>query len=153
MMLKKILTALLVFLIGQSIWANEVLIEVKPQTKISTANSKIQEGDVIKFVVANDVYVNSALYIKKTEPVEGTVTSLDGSDFLYKPASMYVENFVTKDVNGKTVKLNGIIYKKGNDYWMVTQFIPIPLFLLRGGNVHLNPAKDVFTLYSGGKCD
>lgn len=152
-MLKKILLTLLVFSLSQTVWANEVLVEVKPQTKISTSNSKLQEGDAIKFVVANDVFVNSALYIKKSEVVEGVITSIDRSDFLYKPASIYAENFVTRGVSGKTIKLNGIVYKKGNDYWMITQFIPIPLFLLRGGNVNINPKKDSFTLYVGGKTD
>lgn len=152
-MLKKFLLGIIVFLLGQITFAKTILVQVKPIQKITTTNSKLQEGDNVDFIVVNDVFLNSKLYLKMDEPVVGTITSLKPNNFLYEPASVYIENFVTKNVYGKKVKLDGIIYKKGNDYSLITQFIPFPLFALKGGHVKIKPVKDVFTLYLEDKDD
>lgn len=152
-MLKKIIFSLCVFVLGQMAFAESVSVQIKPAVKTATSSAKLQEGDNIDFAIINDVYLGSKVYLKSGDTVSGTITSLKSNNFLYEPASIYVENFVTKDINGKKVKLDGIIYKKGSDYWMITQFIPIPFFALKGGNVKLNPKKDVFTLYLESKND
>lgn len=152
-MYKKILLVGIILLFGQIIFAQTTPVKIQPKEKITTANSNLQEGDSLNFTIKEDVFINSKLYLKQGELVSGTITSLERKDFLYKPASIYIENFVTKNNEGKKVKLDGIIYKKGSDYWMITQFIPIPLFALKGSNVKIKPDKDVFILYLGGKND
>lgn len=146
-MFKKIVFLLIVFILGHSVFAKTIPVQIKPEKKISTAESKLQEGDIVNFVILNDIYQNSKLYIKSGEKVSGTITNLKPNNFLYEPAEIYIENFHTKDSIGKPVKLDGIIYKKGNDYGMLTQFIPFPCFAIKGGQARLRPKKDVFKLY------
>lgn len=150
---KKIITTGIIVFFGQIIFAQTIPVSIKPIEKTTTSNPKLQEGDSLNFVVTEDVFLNAKIYLKKDEPVSGTITSLERKDFLYKPASIYVENFVTKNINGQRIKLDGIIYKKGNDYWMVTQFIPVPLFTLKGGDAKFRPQKDTFILYLKEKND
>lgn len=144
--MKKLFLLVILLFIGKTSIAKEVPVNIKPVNKITTSNVNLQEGDNANFVIKDDVFINSKLYLKKNALVSGIITSLEENDYQYKPATLYVDNFVTKDVDNKTVKLKGIIYKKGNDHWMVTQFIPIPLMILRGGEVQIKPKKDVFTL-------
>lgn len=152
-MSKKLILVGIILVFGQVIFAQTTPVQINSTEKISTSNPNLQEGDKINFIITDDVFLNSKLYIKKGETVSGTITSLERKDFLYKPASIYAENFVTKNINGQKIKLDGIIYKKGSDYWMITQFIPAPLFTLKGGEAKIKPQKDVFTLYLEGKND
>lgn len=152
-MFKKIIFIAIIFVVGQSVFAKTIPVQIKPAEKISTAGSKVQEGDIVSFVIVNDVYQSSKLYIKSGEKVSGTITGLKPNNFLYEPAEIYIENFSTKDLTGKSVKLSGIIFRKGNDYGNITQFIPFPCFAIKGGQVRLKPKKDVFTLYLESKND
>ncbi len=114
-MYKKFMLIAIIFVLGQSVFAKSIPVQIKPVEKISTAGSKVQEGDIVEFVVINDVYQGSKLYIKNAEKVSGTITNLKQNNFLYEPAEIYIENFSTKDSAEKAVKLDGVIYKKGND--------------------------------------
>lgn len=152
-MFKKLLLLLMICTLGQTVFAKTIPVQIKPTVKISTAGSKVQEGDVVDFVVLRDVYQGSKLYIKSGEKASGTITNLKQNNFLYEPAEIYIENFSTKDATEKPVKLDGVIYKKGCDYWMITQFIPFPCFAMKGGQVKLRPNKDFFTLYLESKND
>ena len=152
-MIKNFIYILIIFILGQAVFAKTIPVQIKPAVKVVTSGIKLQEGDNIPFVIVNDVFVNSKLYLKNGENVSGTITSLKSNNFLYEPAEIYIENFSTKDTTGNLVKLNGIIYKKGNDYGLITQFIPFPCFAIKGGKVKFNPQKDVFTLYLEGKND
>ncbi len=152
-MFKKLLFLLIICTFGQAVFAKTIPVQIKPVEKITTAGSKVQEGDVVDFVVLSDVYQDSKLYIKNGEKVSGTITNLKQNNFLYEPAEIYIENFYTKDTKGKSVKFDGVIYKKGNDFGLITQFIPFPCFALKGGQVRLKPNKDIFTLYLEGKND
>lgn len=147
-MLKKVLLiSILVFSYAHFALADDIEVMINPAASITTSNVYLQEGDEIKFVLAKDVYVNSNLYLKKGIPVTGVITSIEDNDFFYKEASLYAENFKTKDVNGKTVKLKGIVYKKGNTHWKLTQFLPRIVWVLRGGEVQMKPEKDSFILF------
>lgn len=152
-MLKNIFTVCLFISTLQIAKANEIPVNIKPAAKITTSNVNLQEGDGVNFIVEDDVYVNSKLYLKKNKPVSGTITSIDENGYLYKPATLYIDNFVTENADEKPTKLKGIIYKKGNDHAIITQFIPLPLIWLRGGEVQIKPKKDVFTLVLDDKND
>lgn len=147
-MSKKLFLLLILSVIGQISIAKEIPVNIKPVSKITTSNVNLQEGDCVNFVITDDVFINSKLYLKKNEPVSGIITGLEENGYLYKPANIYIDNFATKNNGEKAVKLRGIVYKEGNNHWMITQFIPFPCTVLRGGEVQIKPKnkKDVFTL-------
>jgi len=147
-MLKKIFITLFIFLcFNSSVFSKEIPVKIIPDTEISTSKGSLQEGDNIKLVIAEDVYVDSKLIIKKGEPVNGVITKLTENDFTCQPASIYAENFKVKNVDGKIVKLNGIVYKEGRNHSYITQYLENGFQLIRGGEVKINPQKDFFTLY------
>lgn len=129
--------------------AKEIPVNIVPVSKITTCNENIQEGDFIDFFVAENVNVKSKIFIPKGQKVRGTLTTLEDNDILLKPASIYIEDFKTTDINGKEVNLNGIVYKKGNDHSLFKEIILIDF--IRGGEVFLTPEKDKFTLFLEGE--
>lgn len=137
---------MLIISFGQAVLAKDIPVVIRSENVITTSSSKLQEGDKINFIVLQDVFVNSKLYLKSGTLVTGIITSIEDNDFLYKEASLYAENFITTDVNGQKIKLNGIVYKKGNDHWKLTQFIPFAMGILRGGEVQIKPCNS-FTLF------
>ncbi len=145
-MLKKIIISFILIAIAGRVYAKEVEISVYSPVKITTSNLDLKEGDRIEFETVQDTYLNSKLYLKKDEKTLGVITSLEDNGFCCKEAAIYAENFRIKNVDGKTIKLNGIIYKKGRTHWMFTQFLPIIPELIRGGEVQITE-KDRFNLY------
>lgn len=131
----------------QIAYSKDVLVQIRPVEKITTSNPNLKEGDSLNFVVDKDVYLNSKLYLKRGEQVVGIITSLEENGFTCKEASIYVENFRVKNTDGKEIKLNGIIYQKGRDHALFTQFLPLVPELIRGGEVQVDPEKDTFMLY------
>lgn len=153
-MLQKIFIAFFIVLcFYNTAFSKEVIVKVVPEKEISTANGSLQEGDSIDMIASEDVYLDSKLFIKKGEPVRGIVTSLVNNDFTCQTASIYAENFKVKNVDGKIVKLKGIVYKSGRNHSYLTQYFPdtqvLPglFFFVRGGEVKIVPDKDSFTLY------
>jgi len=150
---KFLLTFLLFLLVSNCVLAHEISLSVVPASKMSTSSRNLREGDSINFLTADDTMLGGKVYIKKDTEVTGLVTSLVHNDFTCQEASIYAENFRVKNVDGKTVKLKGIVYVKGRNHGLLTQFIPIvPNFpiayqFIRGGEVKLDPQKDSFTLY------
>jgi len=147
-MLKKIFVTFFIFLcFNNSVFSKEIPVKVVPDSEITTSNGNLQEGDNINLVTAEDIYVDSKLYIKKGENVSGVITSLVNNDFTCQSASIYAEQFKVKNVDGKTIKLNGIVYKNGRNHSYITQFMPDFFQLIRGGEAKIVPQKDSFTLY------
>lgn len=143
---KFLLTLILIFSFSNNVYSKEIPILVRSSTKISTANSQLKTGDCINFVVSNDVYINSKLYIKAGEKVSGIITNLSDNGYNCQEASLYAEDFKTKNIYGNTVKLNGIIYEKGRTHWMFTQIFVVLYPFIRGGELNIFP-EDTFTLY------
>jgi hypothetical protein len=153
-MIKKIFLILIIFLcFNNSAFSKEISVKVIPDSEISTSDGSLQEGDSINLIIVEDVYVNTKLYIKKGEPVVGIITSLVNNDFTCQNASIYAENFKAKNVDGKIVKLNGIVHKEGRNHSYFTQYMPDnPMstslfFFIRGGEAKIVPQKDSFILY------
>ena len=144
-MYQKIILTLILSCIALGAIAKEQVVLISAPVKITTSDVSLKEGDEINFVLAKDVYVNSKLCAKKDEKVRGLITSLEPNGFNCKEASIYAENFVVNSVDGREIKLDGIVYAKGRTHWMFTQFIPfIPTFI-RGGEVQIK-ANDTFEL-------
>lgn len=152
-MFKKIFIISVLLLTFQVANAKEIPVNIQPVCKITTSNVSLQEGDNVNFVVKEDVIVNSKMCLKKNDKVTGVITSLEENDYLYKPAALYMDNFVLTETDGKSIKLKGIVYKTGNNHALLTQFIPFPCYWLRGGEVQIKPQKDVFTLIFEDKND
>lgn len=153
-MFRKVLTISLIFIcLNNIVLSSEIPVKVISESIISTSGKELQEGDDINLVIAEDVYINSKLFIKKGEPVKGVITSLVDNGFTCQPASIYAENFKVKNINGKTVKLKGIVYKNGRNHSYFTQYIPDNtvflnlFFFIRGGEAKIVPNKDSFILY------
>lgn len=146
-MLKNIIFVLIIFLCSPYVVAKEIPVKIKPITKITTANTNLQEGDNVNFEVVDDVLVNSHIYFKKGAEVVGEITSIEDNDYLYTPAKLYIEDFKARNTDGNMIKMNGAIFKAGNDHSWLTQFIPLPFVYLRGGEVQIKPKEDIFILF------
>lgn len=144
---KILLIFILIFSFAQATLAKSIPVKVTAVSKISTAGSELNPGDVLKLVTTDNVYMDSKLYLKSGTPVYGDITELVSNGFTCKEASIYAENFWTTNINGETVYLKGIVYKKGNTHWMLTQFLPIVYIFIRGGEAQILPEKDSFILY------
>jgi len=144
-MVKKIFISLILISLGQFVLAQELPVKVYTPTKITTSNRNLKEGDELKFMVGQDIYLNSKTYIKKNTIVTGVITSMENNDFECKEASIYAESFRVKNIDGKSLKLKGFIYEKGRNHWMFTQIIPGLDFFIRGGEVQIKP-KSIFEL-------
>lgn len=147
-MLKKIvLLSVLLLTVNSLVWAKDIPVQLEAAFKISTANTNMQEGDNLNLVVVDDVYLDSKLYISKGTAVAGLITSLINNGFTCQEASIYAENFRVKTVDGKTIKLKGVVHKEGRNHSLVTQYLPIGYHFIRGGEAEILPQKDIFTLY------
>lgn len=149
-MLKKILISLVLFLLldlNSSAFSKDIPVPLITNTKISTSNVNLQEGDNINLLVADDVYLNNKLYIKKGSNAVGVITSLTKNDFTCQEAQIYAEQFKVKNVDGNIVKISGVVHKEGRNHSLMTQYMPFGYHIIRGGEAQILPEKDTFTLY------
>lgn len=148
-MLKKIILILFLIVFSKMpTFSKEVPVIIVPVKEISTSDTKLQEGNFVDFVVAKDIYSDSKLLLQKGTVATGIITSLQENEFNCQEASVYIENFKVKTAEGKIIKLNGIVYKKGHTHWMFTQVFVALYPFIRGGEVKILPQEE-FTLYLG----
>lgn len=126
-------------------FAKDIPVKIKPEYKITTSSVNLTEGDNVDFIISEDVFLNSKLYLKKGQKISGCVTHLQPNGFLAEPATIYIENFKTNDSGGSPTNLKGVVYKEGNDHHVFTEFFFFET--LRGGEVQIKPEKDEFMLY------
>lgn len=154
-MKKIVLVFVFIMLFQPQVISKEITVKIKPASKITTSDLLLKNGDDVEFIVSEDVFLNSKVYLKKDEKVDGIITELVNNNYILQPAELYIENFKTKNVNNVAVKLNGVIYKKGNEHQVfgeILGIIPlgigdILLSFVRGGEVQIKPEKDEFTIY------
>ena len=151
MKIRLIILLAIFFMFNHPCFAQNVEVKILPAVKVTTSNRSLMEGDVARFTVSNDVYKGSKLLIKKGEKVEGVITKITPNDFYSIPATVYIENFKTKTVDGKQLKLTGFIDKSGNPHEMIMELITLVANVVRGGEVQIKPEKDVYTLFLGEK--
>lgn len=132
----------------QAALAEEVAVKISPAVKLTTADINFMPGDKVNFFVTEDVKLNSTTYLKKGDKVSGVVTSREENGFLGQVATMYIENLYAINSDGKRLKLKGIVYKKGTCHDVVNGFLEPFIVLIRGGEVQMEPNKDVFTVYT-----
>lgn len=136
------------FFILQAGWTKEVAVKISPVVKLTTSDMTFMPGDKADFFVTEDVKINSTTYLKKGDKVSGVVTSREENSFLGQVATMYIENLYAINSDGKRIKLNGIVYKKGTCHDVVNGFLEPFIVLIRGGEVQMEPNKDIFTVYT-----
>lgn len=147
-MLKKIFLILTYILfINQAGFSAEIPLKIKPVSNITTSNLRLQNGDCIEFTVAENVIIDKKIEFNQGQRVYATITSREENGFMNQIASLYIENFYTKDCSGKKNKLKGIVYKEGRSHDVINGFLPIVDILIRGGEVQIKPDKDSFTIY------
>lgn len=153
-MIKKFLLTFLVFILASMfVWADEISVKLTPLDSISTSRVDLREGDKINLIVTEDVLINSKVFIKQGSVATGIITSLVDNGFTCQEASIYAENFRVKTSQGKSVKLDGIVYKQGRNHSYFSQFLADGFFFIRGGEAKIEPKKDTYILYVKGTID
>lgn len=143
-MLKKLAFLSLVLIFAQTIYAQEVAIQITPTKVYKTSNNSVKEGDYLDFVVVND-----AGNLKKGSKVIGLVTEVTENGFAGRVATVYIEQFKTET----NKNLKGIIYQKGNNHPIFFEYFSgvnsngLGFSPFRGGEAFLVPNKDIYTLY------
>lgn len=149
-MYRVIIITFLIFVLGQITYAKDIEVNIHALNKITTSNVNLKEGDSVTFAISKDVYLENKIYLKSGEKVTGVITSMQDNNFVCEPATIYIENFETKNAEGKVINLKGNIYAKGRTHWMLTQFLDYIPELIRGGEVQIKK-NDAFTIHLGEK--
>lgn len=136
------------FFVLQAGWTKEVAVKISPTVKLTTSDAILMPGDKADFFVIEDVNLNSMTYLKKGDKVSGVVINREENGFLGQVAAMDIENLYAINSDGKRIKLNGIVYKKGTCHDVVNGFLEPFIVLIRGGEVQMEPNKDIFTVYT-----
>lgn len=83
--------------------------------------TNVKVGDKFKFLVAEDVYKNGKLYIKKGTPTVGYVKKIALPSGINGPVPEFrITGFTIKDIDNKTVMLKGSVV---NDYTGFIQLV------------------------------
>lgn len=134
----KVILLLLLIFTAETAFADNIPVKVRLEEKVRAYSYVRQLGDTVKMTVCDDVYKNGNLYIKKGEPAYGILTELENTrtDTLGR---ISIEHIKTHNVNHKTVKLEGGLYKKCENYanWQC--------FIIFGNPVM--PKRQEFTLH------
>lgn len=123
---KKILPVLvLFFFVILPACAEKIPVRIAPLQAISTHQDDVETGDWIKFEVADDVYVNDAIYLKKNTEVTGIVDFVHPNGWGGDCAQIYFKKFYTRDVNDKKVEIIYPVNINGKSE-MATAFRDVP---------------------------
>ena len=135
--MKKFLIIILLAFISLPVHATKTMVEITPVKKITTSDDKLMEGDYVYF---KD--------IKTGEQIQGLITDLKPNGFTGQEASVTITQFQAIDSNNK---YEGSITIKGDEHKGVMSFYQWFIGslgeLIRGGEVHIRPNKDVFTIW------
>lgn len=108
---------------------DKVPIKLQIIRPISTKKSGVYEGQVIDFIVKEDVKYNSKTIIKKGEKVTGTIQTLMDRGMNGIPATLIIDDFEIKGIEKN--KLKSTYIKKGQNRTLIVMPIkwaltPIP---------------------------
>lgn len=143
--MKQLILLLIILLLANNVFAKEISVKIKPEKKITTSNLDLKEGDSVNFIVSEDVFVNTKLYLKKGQNITAMITDIEDNDFFITPAKILIENFKAVNNLNKPIKFKGIIYKKGTEHPKINEIFVFDV--IRGGEVQIKPEKDEFTIY------
>ena len=86
--------------------ARKYVLNITPAQEINTKDETLQKGAVVNFTTVNDVYVGSALYIKKGTPVTALVNYVEKDAWIGETPLLILSYFETKDVTGDPVVID-----------------------------------------------
>ncbi|MDD3238430.1 MAG: hypothetical protein PHV37_10090 [Candidatus Gastranaerophilales bacterium] len=129
--------------LAQPAFSKDIPVLLSPEVTLSTTSDVPQEGDIIKFKVKQTVTYKN-LTINKNAVASGMLASREENDYYGKVASLYIDQLRVCGSNGESIKLKGVILKKGNDHPNLSDW---GFFLIRGGEAFLRPKKDIFTVF------
>ncbi len=123
-------------------------IRLKLLDKVSSGFN--QEGDEVNLAVADDVKLGDTVIVKEGAPAKAMITELIPRGKIGKAGRMTISVYETKAVNGKTVPLNALVTKKGEDKFVISVALSILLapiglcaLLMSGENAQLYPGYQV----------
>lgn len=163
--MKKLLLTLILLtgIFSAPVFAEKIPVKLENTKLISTHHDEIQLGDYIPFRIANDVYINKKLYIKKDTKVIGLVDFVQDNGWAGYGAEVRFKNFTTKDANEKVVTIISPITLDGNAEtyastvnYMADKGIFITYFLgkfsdifmfVRGHEIKIEPEHASFNIF------
>lgn len=135
--MKKLLIIFLLAFISLPAHATKTMVEITPVKKITTSNDKLMEGDYVYFKNINT-----------NEQIQGLITDLKPNGFSGQEAYLTITQF---QATASNEQYEGSITVKGDEHKGVMTFyewfVGTLGHFVRGGEVHLKPNKDVFTIW------
>lgn len=131
-------------------YAEKIPVRIAPIQIISTHHDEVEIGDNMYFEVANDVYKNNSLYIKKGTNVAARVEFLHPNGWLGDSAEIKFDDFITTDVHNNKVNikypmvLNGNIILKNESKQSIAYLFT---FLVRGSEIYVEPDTKAFNIF------
>ncbi len=123
-------------------------IRLKLLDKVSSGFN--QEGDEVNLTVTDDVKLGDTVIIKEGTQAKAMITELTPRGRIGKAGKMTLNVYETKAVNGKTVPLNALVCKKGEDKFVISVALSILLapiglcaLLMSGENAQLYPGYQI----------
>ncbi len=155
---------------GLSVNAEKIPVRIAPLQAISTHHDEVETGDWIKFEIADDVYENDKIYIKRNTEVTGIVDFVHSNGWGGDCAQIYFKKFYTTDVNDKKVEINYPIEINGRTemanasrdvpertlqyvpyFFSYGRFVAIGLrympFVVRGAEILVEPDTKTYNLF------
>lgn len=131
-------------------------VKLRPKVRISTnGKSKLSDGDIVKFIVVENVFYNGKVILNKNSEVSAVVENISPNDRYGVPASLVLSRFSSELLPEKT--LDGEIDRHGKNHslWVYPlSYFLMPFFgaglgttFIRGGNVKINTDEVVEIYY------
>lgn len=165
---KIIFISLLLFLVMLPSYAEKIAVKIAPTQIITTHHDEIEVGDWINFEIANDVYVNDDLYIKKNTRIVGIVDFVHQNGWGGDAADIKFKTFYTIDAQGKKTTISYPLEINGNsEIANSSREVPINLvsrtaehlsfltymglnyagFIFRGAEIKLEPDTKTYNIF------
>lgn len=139
------------------VFAEKTPVKISPIQVISTHHNEIEIGDWIDFEVAEDVYNEDNLFLKKGTRIIGVVDFVHPNGWLGDAAEISFKKFVTVDANHNKIVINYPIVLNGNILLkdqskqslieVLDSFILPVFFLVRGSEISIEPDTRMFTIF------
>ena len=131
-----------------------VVVKLRPKTKISTGG-KLRDGDVVKFVVTQNIVHNGKVILEKNSEVSAVVENISPNDRYGVPASIVISRFSSEVLPDKTLDGEINLQGKNNSLWVYPlSYFLMPFFgagfgttFIRGGNVNISPDETIEIYY------
>lgn len=149
-------------------YAEKIAVKIAPAQLITTNHDEIEVGDWINFEIANDVYVNNDLYLKKNTRVVGIVDFVHQNGWGADAADITFKTFYTIDTQGKKVtisyplEINGNseianssrevpvnVFSKTAEHFSFLTFLGLNYagFIFRGAEISVEPDTKTYNLF------